>query len=528
MIIKTDYLVIGSGIAGLCFALKAAEYADVTVISKRSLSDTTTAMAQGGISAAIADDDSPSLHMKDTIEAGVGLCDENVVDLVTKKAPAVIDQLLRWGAVFNKNSDGQLNLNMEGGHKKRRIVHTDDSTGKEIQRVLLAQLKKTKRIKCYEEHIAVDLITEQKIKRNGKIPNRCWGAYVLNNRTGEIDVFVAKSVILASGGAGKVYLYTSNPDTSSGDGVAMAYRAGAKIANMEFVQFHPTCLFHPYAKSFLITEALRGEGAKLKLIDGKRFMNKYDSRGELATRDIVARAIDYELKKRGDDHALLDVTHLNHLFLKRRFPHIYKECLKFGIDITKEPIPVVPAAHYFCGGVKVDIFGQTSLDGLFACGEVACTGLHGADRLASNSLIESAVFGFEIAKHLKNEDRKIKVPAVPKWDTLGTTNSDEEVVITQNWNEVRSTMWNYVGIVRSNKRLKRAQERIDLIKKEIKEYYWNFKVTSNLVELRNLADVADLIIKCSLCRKESRGLHYNIDYPDLNPKFKRDTTIISR
>ncbi|MFH1653929.1 MAG: L-aspartate oxidase [Pseudomonadota bacterium] len=514
-----DYLVIGSGIAGLSFALLASKLGKVAVVTKRSLSKSTTAYAQGGIAAAIEDDDNPKIHMQDTIDAGAGLCDVKVVRMVTEEGPKAVRQLIEWGTKFSRNKKGELDLTLEGGHSKRRVAHSNDMTGEEIERSLTEAVRKNKNISCYENHIAIDLITEQKLKLKKNKKNRCLGAYVLDIGTGEIHTFATRNTILASGGAGKVYLYTSNPDVSSGDGVAMASRAGAAIKNLEFVQFHPSCLYHPLAKSFLISEALRGEGAKLKLKDGSEFMHKYDKRKELATRDIVARAIDHELKKSGDDFVYLDISHKESSFVRERFPKIYKTCLEFGIDITKESIPVVPAAHYFCGGVEIDIEGKTSIEGLFACGEVACSGFHGANRLASNSLLESLVFAMRIAKYLEEHDDQKAPPKIPRWDTLGTTDSDEEVIIKQNWDEIRRMMWNYVGIVRSNKRLKRAQERIALIRKEIKEYYWNFKVTSNLIELRNLALVADLIIQSALKRKESRGLHYNIDYPNLNDKY---------
>ncbi len=534
--ISADFLVIGSGIAGTFFALKASEYGDVVVVTKRERSMSSTNEAQGGIASVFGKDDTFEEHVKDTLDAGAGLCHRDVVEMVVKEGPERVRELIELGVRFTTKkrdaNDVEYDLTREGGHSKRRILHADDFTGREIERALLAAAEKKENIKFYEYHIAIDLITAGKFLRK-KPPegfiDECLGAYVLDSKRGEINTFFAKSVILATGGGGKVYLYTSNPDIATCDGVAMAYRAGAPIANMEFVQFHPTCLYHPQAKSFLISEALRGEGGILRLKNGTPFMEKYHPLKDLAPRDIVARAIDAELKRTGDDFVLLDVTHLDAGFIKRRFPNIYKRCMDFGIDITKEPIPVVPAAHYMCGGVLTDMYGRTNIKNLYAIGETACTGLHGANRLASNSLLEAVVFAHRAVSDCasKNQEDFISMSRdVPKWDNMGATDSDEMVVVSHNWDEIRRLMWNYVGIVRSNKRLERALRRLNILQQEINEYYWKFLVTGDLIELRNIADAGEIIVRSAMQRKESRGLHYTIDYPERDDKnFMRDTII---
>jgi L-aspartate oxidase len=523
MIHKTDFLVIGSGIAGLNFALIAAQMGKVTIITKKKVNKTNTALAQGGVAAVMRKDDSFDLHVEDTLAAGAGLCNREVVEMVIKNAPDMIKGLVDKGARFNKEkgSESEFAMGQEGGHSRKRIVHAHDLTGKEIEDVLVEHSYAHKNIEILEDHIAVNLITHSKSIRSGTLvtdyEKKCCGAYVLNNDTGEIETFHASIVLIAAGGAGKVYRYTSNPDIAAGDGVAMAYRAGASVANLEFVQFHPTCLYHPKAKNFLISEAVRGEGAVLKDIRGKEFMHKYSSDKELALRDVVARAIDNEMKVNGDEFVLLDISHKKADFIKKRFPNIYSNCLSLGIDITKEPIPVVPAAHYMCGGVATGMSGQTDIRRLYVAGEAACTGLHGANRLASNSLLEALVYSKNAAKAaiVDIASLDIKSEAEPLlWDRMGTSDSDEAIVVTQNWDEIRRLMWNYVGIVRTDKRLSRALRRIENIQQEIHEYYWNFKITSDLVELRNLATVAELIIRSALMRKESRGLHYNLEYPE--------------
>jgi L-aspartate oxidase len=534
-VINTDFLVLGSGIAGLSFALRASDVGSVAVVTKRSMEESSTKYAQGGIASVLSEEDSFDLHIQDTLEAGAGLCHEDAVRVLVESGPLRIRELMDWGAHFTfRESDGEvgvLDLGREGGHSRRRIVHAADLTGLEVERALIKEIASRPNVQIFENHTAIDLITRGKLDKSitaGSSQDFCCGSYALNNDQGVIETFMAPVVMLATGGAGKVYRYTSNPDVATGDGIAMAYRAGAHIANMEFIQFHPTCLYHPQAKSFLISEAVRGEGGILKLKDGTPFMDDYHPLASLAPRDIVARAIDKEMKKRGDDHVMLDISHLPGYQIRERFPNIYRECSSFGYDMTEEPIPVVPAAHYTCGGVLTDLDGRTSLKGLFACGEVACTGVHGANRLASNSLLEAVVFSqraFSAACEDKAEPA-IEPDHIPEWDTGKAVDSDEMVVVSHNWDEIRTCMWNYVGIFRSDKRLMRAKKRIDILQDEIKQYYWDFHVTSDLLELRNIATVADLIIRSAMNRKESRGLHFNIDYPQRDDEnWRRDTIL---
>jgi L-aspartate oxidase len=534
MEVTTDFLVLGSGIAGLSFAIKAADSGTVAIVTKKEKSDSSTNLAQGGIAAVHHKEDRFEYHIKDTLTCGAGLCNEEVVRLVITDGPERIKELIDWGVEFtkseNKNS-GYYDLGREGGHSMRRVLHAKDLTGQEIERALHEKASSKKNIRIYENHIGIDLILESTLRgRREDHRDRCLGAYILDTNRGEIHTMKAKFTILATGGAGKVYLITTNPDIATGDGIAMAYRAGASIGNMEFIQFHPTCLYHPEAKSFLISEAVRGEGGILKSISGASFMEKYHPMKSLAPRDIVAKAIDTELKKSGDDYVLLDITHKDSDFITSRFPNIYSKCMEFGIDMTRDPIPVVPAAHYMCGGVVVDTYGETTIERLYACGEVSCTGLHGANRLASNSLLEAVVFAhrsfLKIAEtfHEKKDDPI----AIPAWDPKGATESDESVVVAHNWDEIRRFMWNYVGIMRSNKRLDRAARRIELISREIDEYYRNFIITRDLVELRNIATVARLIIECAQMRKESRGLHYNIDYPEKDDHHWLKDTIVRK
>jgi len=529
--IKTDFLVIGSGIAGLSFAIKASEFGSVAVVTKGGISDSSTDVAQGGIAAVWTPDDSFDKHIEDTLVAGAGLCNKKVVEIVVKEGPARVKELIDWGVNFSVSESSQgsdFELGLEGGHSKRRIFHSGDITGHEIEKIIVEKARKLPGIEIYENHIAIDLITTGKIKKKFAGPKeRCWGAYVLDKSSHSIKMFLAKTVVLATGGAGKVYIYTSNHDVATGDGMAMAYRCGAVLANMEFVQFHPTCLYHPQAKSFLISEAVRGEGAVLRLKNGSTFMEKYHPSKELAPRDVVARAIDNELKITGDDFVYLDITAKPAAFIRKRFPNIYKKCLEFGIDMAKDMVPVVPAAHYFCGGVLTDEFGQTSINRLFALGETSCTGLHGANRLASNSLLEAVVFAqraLDKSKELIKEPEEF--PEIPRWDPGSAKDSDESVVVSQNWEEIRRVMWNYVGIVRSNKRLERADRRLKLLQQEISDYYWDFLVTSDLIELRNIATVSEIIIRSARMRHESRGLNYNIDFPQMDKKLKN--TLVSR
>lgn len=511
IMINTDVLIIGSGLAALTTALHLARTQRVIVITKKTLRDSASAWAQGGIAAVLADDDTIDAHIQDTLIAGAGLCDENAVRFVVEHGRSVVEWLVEMGVPFTEDAanDTGFHLTREGGHSARRIIHAADATGRAVQRTLCQQIKQHPNITLLEHHIAIDLITGVKL---GRADQRCYGCYVLDNQTGKVTTFVAGYTILATGGAGKVYLYTTNPDVATGDGIAMAWRAGCRVANMEFMQFHPTCLYHPRAKSFLISEALRGEGGLLKLADGTRFMPQYDERAELAPRDIVARAIDSEMKKRGQDCVYLDISHQPADFITSHFPNIYQRCLDLGIDITREPIPVVPAAHYTCGGVVTDLSARTDLDNLYAVGEVAYTGLHGANRLASNSLLECLVLGRAAAESILATPPSVAT-AIPEWDESRVTDADEEVVLSHNWDELRRFMWDYVGIVRTNKRLARATHRIALLAEEIDEYYQNFRVTNDLIELRNLVVTADLIVRCALQRHESRGLHTSRDYP---------------
>ena len=527
---ESDFLVIGGGIAGLSFALKAAERGTVALLTKDCLPESNTAYAQGGIASVWSPSDSFDAHVADTLDAGAGLCRPEVVDLVVREGPDRIRELIALGTNFSMRTDQEdreFDLGREGGHSHRRILHASDATGHEIVRALMAAVRAHPRIEVRENHIAIALLLDGQPASGSPLPT-CWGAYVLDRVSNEIRTFVSRATVLATGGAGKVYLYTSNPDIATGDGIAMAYRAGARIGNMEFFQFHPTCLYHPQAKSFLLTEALRGEGAVLRLPDGTAFMKRYDPRAELAPRDIVARAIDHEMKVHGFEHLYLDISHRDPAFVRERFPTIHKRCLELGIDITSEPIPIVPAAHYCCGGVVTDAQGRTDLPRLYACGEVAMTGLHGANRLASNSLLEALVFAdraFQDAAERIAGD-PLRPPPLPSWNPGRAVDSDESVVVTQNWDEIRRFLWNYVGIVRTNRRLARARERIRLLQAEIQEYYWNFLVTADLIELRNIATVAELIIESARSRGESRGLHYNRDFPERDDlRWKRDTML---
>jgi L-aspartate oxidase len=530
---RFDYLVLGSGIAGLSFALKVASRGRVAIVTKKDSAESNTNYAQGGIAAVTSKEDSFDLHVRDTLAAGAGLCKENVVRTIVEEGPARIAELMELGMKFSKrdapDEDGgkQLDLGREGGHSKRRILHAKDVTGREVERALLNAVSQQPNIQIFENHLAIDLITSQKLGLAGA--SRCLGAYVFDKKSGRIETFSAPVTVLATGGCGKVYLYTTNPDIATGDGVAMAYRAGVAVADMEFVQFHPTCLYHPEATSFLISEAVRGEGGVLKTLGVVGFMEHYHSMKSLAPRDVVARAIDSEMKKSGAEHVWLDITHKPAQFIIERFPNIYETCLRYGIDITKKPIPVVPAAHYQCGGVMTNVDGETDIAGLYAVGEVACTGLHGANRLASNSLLEALVCAHRAAqKVLSSPPEKKDDAKIPAWQSGKATDPDELVVVSHNWDEIRRCMWDYVGIVRTNKRLQRAAKRIANLQEEIREYYWNFIVTGDLLELRNIATVAELIVRCALMRPESRGLHYNLDFPNTNPEWAQRDTVLRK
>lgn len=524
MTLTPDILVIGTGIAGLAFALHAAAHAHVLIVTKRGANDGSTVRAQGGIAAVLNPGDSFQEHHRDTCIAGAGLCHEIVVDLCVSNAPNTIEWLTQCGVEFSKNANGDLDLGREGGHSQRRVAHVGDISGAELERVLLERVAEHPNIELATWHTAIDLIMMSKYGG----PDRCVGAYVLDELAGVVHKVLARNTVLATGGAGKVYLYTSNSDVSTGDGLAMAYRAGAEVANMEFYQFHPTVLYEPKAKSFLISEAVRGEGAVLCLPNGEPFMPKHHPMADLAPRDVVARAIDYEMKRTGSNYVLLDVTKKSKDFIVERFPGIYAECMKFNIDMSSQPVPVVPAAHYMCGGVTTDLHGRTTLPGLWAIGEVACTGLHGANRLASNSLLEAAVFARRAAERIiqmVDDERTSARPNVPDWEIGAAQPSEEQVVVAHSWDEIRRLMWNYVGIVRSNSRLRRAARRISVLEEEIREYYWRYTVTRDLLELRNIQTVAELIIASAASRQESRGLHYTIDYPHSLDDLARDTVL---
>jgi len=529
---EVDILVIGSGVAGLFFALKAAELGRVALVTKAELGESNSRYAQGGIAAVWDDADDFDAHIRDTLIAGAGLCRVDAVQQTVTHGPDAIRELINIGARFTRREGRpeEYSLHREGGHSRRRILHADDLTGAELVRALLAAVREHPNVTLFEEYIAVDLVTDAFLARQAQVPEPeeqgVRGAYILNMRTSEVEVFSSRYTVLATGGAGKIYKYTTNPRVATGDGVAMAWRAGAQVANMEFVQFHPTCLYHAQSDGFLISEALRGEGGLLIHADGTRFMPDYDEREELAPRDVVARAIDAELKRLGLDCVFLDMRHFTADAFQTKFPNIYEKLRSIGLDPSADPIPVVPAAHYFCGGVRTDLNGRTGIARLYAVGETACTGLHGANRLASNSLLEAVVFADaaakDIATHFSPDDPLVELPA---WESASVADSDELVVVQQVWGEIRRFMWNYVGIVRTHRRLKRARRRIQLVQDEIDAYYWDFRVTADLIELRNLATVADLVVRCALRRRESRGLHYTLDFPDSDSRFVRDTVI---
>lgn len=518
-IFKHDVLVVGSGAAGLTLALKLADNLNVALLCKGQVSGGSTYYAQGGVAAVLDATDTIDSHVQDTLTAGAGLCDEEAVRFTIERSKSAIDWLIDQGVPFTGTEDAEdkseYHLTTEGGHSHRRIIHQADATGRAISTTLVNRAQSHPNIEIFENRTAIDLITREKLGLKGK---GCFGAYVLNSDSEHVELFRSRFVVLASGGASKVYLYTSNPDGACGDGIAMAWRAGCRTANMEFNQFHPTCLYHPHAKSFLLSEALRGEGAKLLLPNGTRFMDKFDARGELAPRDIVARAIDHEMKRLGSDCLYLDISDKPRDFIISHFPTIHERCLSFGYDLTQQPVPIVPAAHYTCGGIVTNLHGQTDVEQLYAIGETAYTGFHGANRLASNSLLECLVFAGAAADDILKQAANVpSPPTAPEWDESQVTDSDEDVVISHNWDELRRFMWDYVGIVRTNKRLQRAEHRATLLKKEIAEYYSNYKVSCDLIELRNLVVVAQLIIRSALSRKESRGLHYTLDYPETSP-----------
>lgn len=519
--LQFDVIIVGSGGAGLSLALSLPEHYRIAILAKSVLTDASTYYAQGGVAAVLDQSDSIQQHIDDTLIAGAHLCEKQAVEHTVEGGKPSVDFLLKHGVQFTLDEHEQLHLTREGGHSQRRIIHSADATGKAISTTLVQRIQEKQNIQIFENYVAIDLITQHKLGYTDQ-ENRALGLYALDEQSEQVITFLAPFTALACGGAMKAYLYTSNPDIATGDGIAMAYRAGCRVANMEFNQFHPTCLYHPQARSFLITEAMRGEGAYLRLPDGERFMLRFDERAELAPRDIVARAIDYEIKRLGIRHVWLDITHQPETFVKEHFPTLYERLLELGIDITKEMIPVVPAAHYTCGGVMVDDHSQTDITGLYAIGETSYTGLHGANRMASNSLLECFVYGMSAAEHIQTQfTSEFQAPTVPAWDASQVENPDEDVVILQNWDELRQTMWNYVGIVRTTKRLERALNRIQMLKSEITEYYQDYHVSKNLIELRNLVLVSEMIVRCAMQRKESRGLHYTLDYPELSNELRK-------
>jgi len=536
MEIKTDFLVIGSGIGGLSFALKVCELGNVVIVTKKQDSESNTNYAQGGIASVLSREDSFKLHIEDTLKAGCGLCNPEVVRKVVEAGPGCIQELIKTGVQFThqKGNEDQFDLGLEGGHSRNRVVHAADLTGREVENSLLNAVKSKPNVKILEDHLVIDLITQHHLKGYRHKPDekiQCWGAYVLDNNHNQVITCLSKITLLATGGAGRVYVHTTNPSIATGDGLAMAYRAGAEVANLEFIQFHPTALYHEKSDSFLISEAVRGEGGILRLQKGEAFMEKYHPQKELAPRDVVARAIDFELKKRGDPCVYLDITHLDQKFIKLRFPHIYGKCLSLGLDITRDWIPVVPAAHYICGGVVTDTEGKTDIENLFACGEVTCTGMHGANRLASNSLLEAVAFAHfssDSAKRIFSSLKDFTFPSIPPWSLEGVFDQQEWVIISHNREWIQKFMWDYVGIVRSDRRLSQAQKRIAILLDEITDFYKINPVTYDVIELRNVATVAQLIIECALIRKESRGLHYNVDHPKADDEnWLKDTVLKS-
>ena len=534
MIIETDFLVIGSGIGGLSYALKVSELGNVVVVTKKQDSESNTNYAQGGIASVMSSEDSFESHIQDTLKAGDGLCNPEVVRKVVESGPEFVEELVNLGVDFSKKQGKEYDLGREGGHSQKRVVHAKDFTGREIEGALLKAVKSKKNIRLYENHVAIDLLTQRNIRNfSGTAMEeiKCFGAHILDIEKNRIETFLSKLTLLATGGGGRIYLHTTNPSIATGDGVAMAYRAGARIANMEFIQFHPTSLYHPQGNSFLISEAVRGEGGKLKLKNGETFMQKYHPSKELAARDVVARAIDSELKKSGDPCVFLDVTHLGKEFLGKRFPNIFENCLSLGIDISREWIPVVPAAHYMCGGVMTNMEGKSEIENLYACGEVSMTGMHGANRLASNSLLEAVAFAdlcAQSSKEIYQREKGQPYPEIDDWSLHGSFNAKEWVIISHDKQEIQTFMWDYVGIVRSNRRLKKAKARIEILQKEIEEFFKLNPVREDVIELRNLATTAELIILSALARKESRGLHYNIDYPEKDDLNWKKNNIIKK